>query len=302
MITLATAEYIAGGASAANQVTCTIFGMELTSGIEYYKKLYQGQLAASPATIYTAPANSQSFVKAIFINNNDTVSRTFRLFSGGTVNANAITPAFTLLPGGYAQYVDGIGWAFFNSSGQLLQATGGTLIGALDNWGITGSLAETMDRVYCPEVNTTFGTTGQIFLQAIWLTAGTTVTNISFHSATTAAGTPTHYVFALYDSGRNLLASSADQTSTAWAANTLKTLAMGTPYLVPSTGSHYVGISVVATTVPTLKGGTARTGGQLAGQAPALNGISSTTYSTGTAPATVGAITTGTTSLWACIT
>jgi hypothetical protein len=302
MIVLATGEFIAGGASVASQITCTIFGMEYTSGVEYYKKLYQGQLAASPATLYTAPSNTQSFIKAIFINNNDTVSRTFRLFCAGTANANAITQTLTLLPGGSAQYIDGVGWQFLNSSGQLLQANGGTLIGAIDNWGITGSLAETMDRVYCPEVNTTFGTTGQIFAQAIWLTAGTLVSNISFHSATTAAGTPTHYVFALYDSSRNLLASSADQTSAAWAANTLKTLAMGTPYLVPTTGLYYLVISVVATTVPTLKGGTARTGGQLAGQAPILNGISSTTYTTGTAPATIGALTAGTTSVWACIT
>jgi hypothetical protein len=128
------------------------------------------------------------------------------------------------------------------------------------------------------------------------------VTNISFHSATTAAGTPTHYVFALYDINRNLLGSTPDQTSGAWAANTLKTVAVGTPYLVTVTGVYYLMISVVATTVPTLKGGTARTGGQLAGQAPILNGISSTTYSTGTAPASIGAITVGTTSIWGCVT
>jgi hypothetical protein len=159
-----------------------------------------------------------------------------------------------------------------------------------------------MDRVYCPEVNTTIATTGQIFAQAIWLTAGQTVTNISFHSATTAASVPTHYCFALYDVNRNLLASSADQTSGAWAANTLKTLPMTTPYLVPTTGLYYIAFMMVGTTIPTLKGGTARTGGQLAGQAPILNGISSTTYTTGTAPATIGALTVGTTSAWACVT
>jgi hypothetical protein len=183
-----------------------------------------------------------------------------------------------------------------------LQATGGTLIGAIDNWGITGSLAETMDRVYCPEVNTTLGTTGQIYCEAIWLTAGTLVSNISFFSATTALGTPTHYAFGLYDVNRNLLASSADQTSAAWAANTIKTLAMGTPYLIPTTGWYYVAISVVATTIPTLKGGTARTGGQLAATAPVLAGLSSTTYASGTMPSTLGTITGGTSSIWACVT
>jgi hypothetical protein len=238
----------------------------------------------------------------MLITNTDTIARTFQLFVAGTAAANAITPVFYLLPGGCAVYEDGIGWQFFNAAGQILQGMGVPNMGNIDNWGITGSLAETMDRVYCPEVNTTFGTTGQIYGQLIWLTAGTIVTNISFYSATSAAGTPTHYAFGLYDLSRNLLASSADQLTAAWAANTIKTLAMGTPYVVPTTGLYYVAISVVATTVPTLKGGTARTGGQLAAQPPVMSGLSSTTYASGTLPATIGAITGGTTSVWACIT
>lgn len=302
MIILAANDTLAAGASVATQITCTLFGMELNGAVETYKVLDQRQLASSPATIYTATANGPTFIRTITINNNDTVSRTFRLFRAGTAAANAITPTFTLLPGGSAIYEDGLGWQFFTSTGQILQANGAPNYGNVNNWGITGALAETMNRNTCPEVNTTFGTTGQVFCQAIYLTAGTTVTNISFHSATTAAGTPTHYVFALYDIDRNLLASSADQTSKAWAANTIKTLAMETPYLVLSTGLYYVMISVVATTVPTLKGGIAKTGAQLAGQAPILNGISSTTYSTGTAPSTIGALTVRTTSVWASIT
>jgi hypothetical protein len=106
----------------------------------------------------------------------------------------------------------------------------------------------------------------------------------------------------LYDSSRNLLASTADQTSGAWAANTLKTVALTAPYVIATTGLYYLAFMMVATTIPTVKGGTARTGGQLAGQAPILNGISSTTYSTGTAPGTIGALTVGTTSLWGCVT
>jgi hypothetical protein len=302
MIILAANDTLAGGANSASQVTCTIFGMELASGIETYKVLDQRQLASSPATIYTATANGPTFIKSIMLNNNDTTSRTFRLFRGGTAATNAITPTFTLLAGGAAMYEDAIGWQFFNSIGQVLQATGLPNYYGGENFGITGNLAETMPRHICPEVNTTIGTTGQIFCQAIWLTAGTTVSNISISSATTAAGTPTHYVFALYNTALTLLASSADQTSTAWAANTIKTLAMGTPYVVTSTGLYYIAISVVATTVPTIKGGTARTSGSLASQTPTINGLSSTTYSTGTAPSTIASITGGTTSIWACIT
>jgi hypothetical protein len=304
MIIVAASGTIAGGASVGSKITCTLIGLELhaTTLVETYKVLDQRQLANSPATIYTATANGPTFVKSIFITNTDTVVRTFRLFIGGTADANAITPNYSLLPGGQAVYNDGMGWQFYNSTGQLLTASGMSYGTAEDNYGITGSFAETIQRWACPEVNTTIATTGQIFCHAIYLSAGTLVSNISFHSATTGAGTPTHYVFALYDLSRNLLASSADQLTAAWAANTLKTLAMGTPYLVPTTGLYYVAISMVATTVPTLKGGTARTGGQLAGQAPIISGISSTTYASGTAPASIGALTVGTTSAWACVT
>lgn len=303
MITLAANDTLAGGASVASQITCTIFGMELNGTTETYKVLDQRQLANSPATIYTATANGPSFIKSIMVNNNDTISRTFRLFRGGLAATNAIIPTFTLLPGGAAIYEDGRGWQFFTSTGQLLTANGVPNLGNVDNWGIAGSFAETMDRNLCTETNTTLTTTGQIFCQAIWLTAGTTVTNISISSATTAANGPTHWVFGLTDANRAVLASSADQTSTAWAANTIKTLAMGTPYVVTTTGLYYIVYSMTASTaVITVKGNTAITGGQLAGTAPILHGISSTAYSTGVLSGTLGALTVGTTSMWACVT
>jgi hypothetical protein len=233
--------------------------------------------------------------------NNGTVVRTFSYYRGGTAAANKITPTFSLLPQGVAVYEDGMGWTFYNSAGQLLQGSGSPIM-ALPMLGITGCVGETLPRELCPEVNTVIGTTGQVFCQAIWLPAGVTITNISFHSATTAAGTPTHYVFALYDAARALLATTADQLTAAWAANTIKTLAVGTPYLVPTTGLYYLMLSVVATTVPTIKGGTALTGGQLQGQVPILRGLSSTTYATGTAPASLAALTAGTTNIWGCVT
>jgi hypothetical protein len=304
MIILAANDTLAAGASAASQVTCTLFGMELASGVETYKVLDQRQLAASPATIYTATANGPTFIRSIAVNNNDTATRTFRLFRGGTAAVNAITPTLTLLPGGMATYEDAIGWQFFNSAGQILQASGLPNLGAVDNWGITGSLAETIDRNICTETNTVAPTaSGTLFLQAIWLTAGTTVTNISIHSATTAANGPTHWLMGLYDINRNLLATSTDQTSTAWAATTIKTLPMTTPYLVPTTGLYYIGFMMTASTaIITTKGNTARTGGQLASQAPILAGASSTGLTTAL-PNPAAAITAnGLVTMWACVT
>jgi hypothetical protein len=158
-------------------LTSTIFGMELSGGVETYKVLDQRQLAAAPATIYTVPASTVAFIKTICVVNNDTVARTFQYFTGGTTAPYALTGVFTLGAGWTAVYEDGQGWKFYNLTGQLLTAYGQASV--YDIWGPTGCLGETMDRNVCPEVNTTLTTTGQIYLQAIFLTAGTIVTNIS---------------------------------------------------------------------------------------------------------------------------
>ncbi len=98
--------------------------------------------------------------------------------------------------------------------------------------------------------------TGVMTSVPIFLVAGDKITNLSFVSGATAAGTPTNYWFALFstDPTPALLAQSADQTSTAWAANTVKTLALATPYTVPKTGLYWAAIMVAATTPPTLIG------------------------------------------------
>lgn len=171
------------------------------------------------------------------------------------------------------------------------------------NLGPNNTIAETMARQLCPEVNTTVAASGTLSLQAIYLTAGQLVSNITISSATTAAGTPTNYFFALYSglqSAPALLAQSANQTTTAWAANTVKTLAMTTPYRVPTSGVYYIGYMMTATTVATLKGGTARTGGQLGAAAPVIYGTSSTGLTTAL-PNPAAAITSGTASVYAAV-
>jgi hypothetical protein len=107
------------------------------------------------------------------------------------------------------------------------------------------------------------GDTGQVALTtevmtsvAIPLRAGDVITNISVRSGATAANTPTNYWVALYSKAATpaLLAQSADQTSTAWAANTTKTLALATAQTITEDGIYWVGIMVKATTPPTLLG------------------------------------------------
>lgn len=98
--------------------------------------------------------------------------------------------------------------------------------------------------------------TGVMTSVPIFLQAGDVVTNLSARSGATAAGTPTNYWFALYSDAATpaLLAQTADQTTTAWAANTTKTLALSAPYTVPKTGIYWAAIMVTATTPPTLLG------------------------------------------------
>lgn len=98
--------------------------------------------------------------------------------------------------------------------------------------------------------------TGVMTAVRIKLGAGDVITNVSFRSGATAAGTPTAWWFALYSNAATpaLLSQSADQTSTAWAANTTKTLALAAAQTITVGGYYWVAINVTATTPPTLLG------------------------------------------------
>lgn len=126
------------------------------------------------------------------------------------------------------------------------------------------------------------------------LNAGDLVTSLTFVSGATAAGTPTNWWFALYSPAGALLSQSADKTSTAWAANTAKTLALATPQLITVAGLYYAAIMVKATTVPTLRGATvgdAVVAGAL-GLAAKILAQTSGSSLTDTAPATIDTPTT----------
>lgn len=126
MITLAAADTLAAVGSVATQLTSTIFGMELSStNVEVYKVLDQRQLAAAAATIYTVPASTTTFIKTITVINNDSVTRIFQYFRGGTAATNAITPAFSLGAGDQAMYEDGKGWTFLDGGGAEISTLGG---------------------------------------------------------------------------------------------------------------------------------------------------------------------------------
>jgi hypothetical protein len=295
MLTLAAADTIAGGASAASLITVSMFGMEINAGTETYKCLYQGQLGNSVATIYTAPGSTVAIIKSIMIVNTDTASRTFQLFRGGTAAANAITPLITIQSQSVMSYEDCTGWQMLDYTGKLLGGAVDDAVNVIENYGPTGCKAETYPRSQCNEGNIAALSTGRLSLQLIYLTAGTVITNIGFASATTAGATLTNQIFGLYDlRSRRLLATTTNDTSTAWAANTNKVLAL-TPgtFTVPFTGLYYLGIMVAATTVPTLKGMTAFTASAVKGLNDITHGTSTTGVTTPLpSPCAIPAVTT----------
>lgn len=157
----------------------------------------------------------------------------------------------------------------------------------------TGAIRVSTDRRVVA-TNQTALTSGQPRMVAIQLQAGDIITSITFVTGTTAPASPTHQWFALYDSSRNLVRVTGDDTNAAWASSSPKTLNLSSSYTVPSTGMYYLGILVTATTMPTLFATNGAS--QMVGVTvlPILCGNSSSAGLTtpATAPATAGALAT----------
>lgn len=139
-------------------------------------------------------------------------------------------------------------------------------------------------------------TAGVMTSTAMYFDAGDVITSLTFLSGGTALGTPTNWWFALYDDSTIpvLLSQSADQLTAAWAANTPKTLALGTPQTIARAGVYYAAVNTAGATAPTLAGvtlenaaaaGVVVTGQKILAQ---TSGSSLTT----TAPATIASATT----------
>lgn len=253
---------------------------------------------ATTTTIVAAPAAStQRNVRSIFVtNNSSTVASQVEIeHFDGTMASELV--GVTLLPGENLVLAEDGEWIHHDAQGANYSYT----VPPGRNLGITGTVAETMPRETCPEVNTTVAASGTLFMQAIYLAAGQTVSAIQLWSATTAAATPTNYNAGLYDINRNLVAQSTNKTTEAWAANAQKSFALTAAYKVPVSGQYYIGYYMAATTVVTMKGGTAKTGGQLGSSIPILHGTSTTGLTT-TLPNPAAAIAAGTANIYAACT
>lgn len=284
-------QIVLGGSITTNQLQCLTTYKVYTSTTTVDGKVAINTNNTTDVDLAGAPSSGETYViENINIYNRDTESAT-------VIIKLDVSATETILYKGVVGVNDVISWTA--ESGW--KNTTNSITPLLNNkYVISGAQYETFDRCLCNEVNTAVLSTGRLSLQAIWLPANTTISSISFWSATTAAGTPTNQLFGLYDINLNLLRSSTNDTTTAWAANSKKTLSLTSAFTTTYSGLHYLGCMVAATTVPTLKGNTAKTGGQLGAAAPSTGGTSSTGLTTAL-PATATSPGTVTTSFWGCV-
>lgn len=155
----------------------------------------------------------------------------------------------------------------------------------------TGAKYETVPRTLIRAGITSASTSGTLKVTAIGLPAGELITSISVMSAG-AAVTPTNQWFVLLGSDRAKLAITSDDTTTAWGANSVKTLNLATPYTTTTAGLFYIGVLQVAGTPATHAAydSSGQTGGS--GASPILWGTSSTGLTDpASCPATPAALT-----------
>lgn len=119
--------------------------------------------------------------------------------------------------------------------------------------GRTGAKAETFSRAGTP-ISAIASVSGNALYSSIILPAGKVVSNITVVTNSTAATTPTHQLAGLYSSTLAKLATSADGTTTAIAANSEITFAMTTPYTATDDDIFYLAVVVVSSGNPTFSG------------------------------------------------
>lgn len=284
-------QVVLGGAVTTNQLQCVVSYKIYTTTTTTDGQVLINTNNTTDVDLAGAPASGEVYeIQNINIYNADTVSATV------TIKID-VSGTEKIVYKGIVGVGDVISW----SGEGGWKNTSNNVTPILNNkYVLTGALYETFDRNLCYEVNTALLSSGRLSLQAIYLPAGVTINSISFWSATTAGATLTNQLFGLFDSSYNLLRSSVNDTSTAWAANSRKTLALTSAFTTTYSGIHYLGIMVAATTVPTIKGNTAKTGGQLSAGAPSMGGTSTTGLTTAL-PATAAAPGTVTTSFWGCV-
>lgn len=157
----------------------------------------------------------------------------------------------------------------------------------------TGAIDETIPRLGPTMVGTlAFSASGRLqLIGSVIIPVGKTVTSMSLMSGTTAAVAPLNQWFTLIRvSDKAILGKTVDDTSTAWAASTLKTLNLSATYTATANTLAFFGVVVaVTTTMPTLSGQNGL--GIVLDEPPALAGIADVGLTDPASLVSVGTIT-----------
>src|ERR1035437_10306599 len=149
MIIIDTRDTLSAIAGAATAMTVTVYGLEVTTTTQVFKRLYQGQPGNTATTLYTAPAATQALIKSIVVDNTTAGAQTLTLFQAGTTAANSIAPAISIDAGGMAVY-DGDGWTFLTNTGAVKSSLSAVWSGitstptTLSGYGITDAYTKTV--------------------------------------------------------------------------------------------------------------------------------------------------------------
>lgn len=154
-------------------------------------------------------------------------------------------------------------------------------------WGASAGVVESMDRADVTG-NVAAAASGTLYLAGGGIVAeGVTVSRVGFVSGATAAVTPTNQFFCIVNAlTLAVLAKTADDLTTAWAANTVKELVLSAPYTFIEDTPVYIGLVVAAATLPTLAGANLQNA-PLAALAPIIAGTSTAGLTT---PASLTAV------------
>ena len=153
------------------------------------------------------------------------------------------------------------------------------------------------------QAGTALGANGTVYVQKLWTPKPITVTNLHVQVITAGATLTSGQNFAaLYDGSKNLVGTTADQ-STAWTSVGTKTMALsGGPFAISANSFYYVAYFANGTTRPSF----GRLGSNLGGMNGLLSSAnsrfaSSSTGRTTSMPATLGAFTATNLAYWCAV-
>ena len=184
-----------------------------------------------------------------------------------TANSGVITSANSLTSVKRGQFVSGTGIAVGTqvvenpASGGFVISPAATAAGTVTLTFYPPNVGETVPRNGITSSTIAKATSGTLVMSAIQLPINATISNFNILFGTTGDAGPSNQWMALYDNQRNLLAISADGTSTAVTASTVVTYPVatlasgaGTSYVTPYSGLYYLGFALVTANAPTFTG------------------------------------------------